>query len=96
MDVATATSLQPDVIMIDRYEVEARELDKKIAMQASKLSTGAGTGSSDLILVAAIISFCSAIPTSHGAVQYNYNKIILILWKDGRRTRYSVSSIQHI
>ena len=42
MDSSTATSLQPDIMMIDRYENEVRDLDKKIAMQAAKLSSGGG------------------------------------------------------
>ena len=42
MDSSTATSLQPDIKVIDRYETEVRDLDKKIAMQAVKLSTGGG------------------------------------------------------
>ena len=46
MDSSTATSLQPDIMMIDRYENEVRDLDKKIAMQAAKLSSGGGTFSS--------------------------------------------------
>ncbi|KAK2176751.1 hypothetical protein NP493_643g05007 [Ridgeia piscesae] len=43
MDSSTATSLQPDIMMIDRYENEVRDLDKKIAMQAAKLSSGGDT-----------------------------------------------------
>ena len=38
-----AKQMQPDVVMMDRYFGDVNELDKKIAIQASKLSGGGKT-----------------------------------------------------
>ncbi|XP_060561864.1 DNA repair protein RAD50-like isoform X2 [Ruditapes philippinarum] len=39
-DEAMAKQIQPDIVMMDRYFGDVSELDKKIAMQAAKLSGG--------------------------------------------------------
>lgn len=39
-DEAMAKQIQPDIVMMDRYYGDVSELDKKIAVQAAKLSGG--------------------------------------------------------
>jgi len=43
-DVQMAKDVQPDVVMIDRYQGELIDLERKIATQAAKLSSKGGSG----------------------------------------------------
>ena len=39
-DEGMAKEMQPDIVLMDRYQGELRELDKKIAAQSGKLTGG--------------------------------------------------------
>ena len=41
-DEAMAKNLQPDALLIDRFQSEVRDLERKISTQASKLSADSG------------------------------------------------------
>ena len=40
VDEASAKSIQPDMVRIDGFEMEIRELDRKIDAQSAKLNNG--------------------------------------------------------
>ena len=47
-DEGMAKEMQPDIVLMDRYQGELRELDKKIAAQSGKL-TGGGKSHQQLL-----------------------------------------------